>query len=90
MTVAPMMPIATYSMSRLVTISGVGTNPAKMAATGGAAAAIWTAKQTAMTMSSAMTKASRKRKPRFISISRRKASSAESNAPPISGMPNNS
>ena len=41
-----------------------------------------------MTISSEMTKASRKRKPLFISSSSRKASSAVISAPPIRGMPN--
>ena len=46
------------------------------AATGGAAAAIWMPKQTAITINSEMTKASRKRKPLFINSSSRKATSA--------------
>ena len=90
MTVAPMMPIATYSIAGLVTISRDGRKPPSIAATGGAAAAICTAKQPAITISSAMMKASRKRKPWFISSSSRNASSAVISAPAINGMPNSS
>ena len=57
---------------------------------GGAAAAIWTTKQIAMTISSTITKASRKRKPLFISSRSRNTSSAAMSAPPINGMPNSS
>ena len=60
------------------------------AATGGAAATIWIAKQAAMTTSSATMNASRKRKPRFIRSRIRNASRAVISEPAISGMPNSS
>ena len=90
MTVAPMMPIATYSIAGFATISRVGTKPPNMVAARGAAATTCTPKQTAITISSAMMNASRKRKPLFINSSSRNASSAVINAPAISGMLNSS
>ena len=75
-------------MSGLVTICVVGAKPRITCPQSGSAMAICTTKQTAMTPSSVMMKASIQRKPLFCSYRIRNTSAAVMMTPISSGMPN--